>query len=142
VVSTAALTARQRVALGVVKQARARRDALRASFLVPPARGTPSALLGGPEPRSSALAGPGLGGGLSVPAVVNRLGAGARRAAVGARAAAVQRVDRAFLDDWRLATANGPQALRMYTAGATLEVAATGAAKSGAGRPEGGGSVR
>ena len=33
------------------------------------------------------------------------------------------RVERAFLDDWRLATANGPAAQRMYTAGATLEVA-------------------
>ena len=142
VVSTATLTARQRVALGVVKQARARRDALRATFRVPPARGTSSALIGGPAPRSSALTGPGLGRGLFVPAVVNRLGAGARRAAVGARVAAQQRVDRAFLDDWRLATANGPQAQRMYTAGVTLEVAATGAAKSGVGRSEGGGNVR
>jgi hypothetical protein len=53
-----------------------------------------------------------------------------------------QNADRAFLDDWRLATANGRQAQRMYTAGATLEVAAAGATKAGAGRPEGGGSVR
>jgi hypothetical protein len=142
VVSTATLTARQRVALGVLGQARARRDALRAQFLVPPARGTPSALLGAPPPRSSALAGLGVGRGLSVPAVVNRLGTGARRAAVGVHVAARQRVERAFLDDWRLATANGPQAQRMYTAGATLEVAATGAAKSGLGRSEGGGRAR
>ena len=142
VVSTATLTARQRVALGLVREARARRDALHASFRVPPARGTPSAVLGGPAPRSYDLSGSGLGRGLSVPAVLNRLGAGARRATVGARVAARQRVDRAFLDDWRLATANGPQAQRMYTAGVTLEVAATGAAKSGAGRPEGGGNVR
>jgi uncharacterized protein YukE len=141
VVSTATLTTRQRLAVGVVKQARARRDALRASFRVPPARGTPSAVLGGPAPRPSALTGPGLGRGLSVPAVVNRLRVGARQTAVGATAAARQRVDRAFLDDWRLATANGRQAQRMYTAGATLEVGATGAARSGTGRPEGGGSV-
>ena len=67
VVSTATLTTRQRLALGVVKQARARRDALRASFRVPPARGTPSALLGGPAPRPSALAGPGLGGACPCP---------------------------------------------------------------------------
>ncbi|HET7823478.1 MAG TPA: hypothetical protein VFL10_18290 [Ornithinibacter sp.] len=142
VVSTARLTARQRLAVGVVQQARARRDALRASFRVPPARGTPSAVLGGPAPRPSALTGPGPGRGLSVPAVVNRLRIGARQTAVGARAAARQRVDRAFLDDWRLATANGRQAQRMYAAGATLEVASTAAAKSGTGRPEGGGSVR
>jgi hypothetical protein len=142
VVSSATLTARQRVAVGVVSEARARRDALRASFRVPPARGTPSAVLGGPPPRSSALGGGVLGRGLTVPALVDRLGAGARRAVAGANAAARRRVDRAFLEDWRLATANGPQAQRMYAAGATLEVAATGVARSGAGRDEGGGNVR
>jgi hypothetical protein len=142
VVSAARLTARERVALGVVREARARRDTLRASFRVPPARGTPSALLGGPAPRSFVHPGAGLGRGLTVPAVVSGLGAGARRVAAGTRAAAQQRVDRAFLDDWRLATANGPQAQRMYTAGTTLEVAATGAARAGSGRPEGGGNVR
>ena len=75
---------------------------------------------------------------------MSRLAAGARRAAAGAHAAARERVDRAFLDDWRLASANGPQAQRMYTAGATLEVAASGAARTDArgGRPEGGGNVR
>ena len=143
IVSTARLTAQQRVALGVVKQARARRDAARAAFQVPPARGTPSAVLGGPAPRSFARSGSGLGGGeVTAATMVGRLGAGARRAAAGAHAAARERVDRAFLDDWRLATANGPQAQRMYTAGTTLEVAATGAARTGAGRPEGGGNVR
>jgi len=141
VVSTATLTARQRVALGVVKEARARRDALRATFRVPPARGTASAVLGGPAPRSFDI-GSGLGRGLSAPAVLNSLGAGARRTAVAARVAARQRIDRAFLDDWRLATANGPQAQRMYTAGVTLEVSSAGVAKSGVGRSEGGGNVR
>ncbi len=141
VVSTARLTAQQRVAVGVVKEARARRDAARAAFRVPPARATPSAVLGGPAPRSLAHSRSGLGG-LTVHAAAARLGAGARRAAAGAHAAARERVDRAFLDDWRLATANGPQAQRMYTAGATLEVAATAAAKAGGGRPEGGGNVR
>ena len=128
----------------MVKQARARRDALRATFRVPPARGTPSAWLGGPAPRSFVPTGSGHVRGLTVPAVVGRLEAGARRVAAGAHAAARERVDRAFLDDWRLASANGPQAQRMYTAGATLEVAATGAARTGAGagRPEGGGNVR
>ena len=141
VVSTARLTAQQRVAVGVVKEARARRDAARAAFRVPPARATPSAVLGGPAPRSLAHSSSGLGG-LTVHGAATRLGAGARRAAAGAHAAARERVDRAFLDDWRLATANGPQAQRMYTAGATLEVAATAAAKAGGGRPEGGGNVR
>ena len=144
VVSTARLTAQQRVALGVAKHARARRDALRATFRVPPARGTPSAWLGGPAPRSFVPTVSGPGRGLTVPAVVGRLESGARRAAAGANAAARRRVDRAFLDDWRMASANGPQAQRMYTAGATLEVAATAAARTGtgAGRPEGGGNVR
>jgi hypothetical protein len=63
-------------------------------------------------------------------------------AAARARTLAREKADRAFLDDWRLATANGPQAQRMYSAGATLEVAAAGVTKSGTGRPEGGGSVR
>ncbi len=57
IVSTGRLTAAQRVAHGAVHQARARRDALRASFVVPPHRGTASSLLGGPAPRSVARRG-------------------------------------------------------------------------------------
>ena len=144
VVSTARLTTRQRVALGVAAEARARRDALRAAFRVPPSRGTPSALLGGPAPRSLSHAGWRVGGGagVSAPVLLGRMAAGARRTSAVAQRAARERVDRAFLDDWRLATANGPRAQRMYASGATLEVAATAAARGGAGRPEGGGSVR
>ena len=139
VVTTATLTARQRVALGVVREARARRDALRASFRVPPARGTPSAALGGPAPRAQVLSGTGAESLLGVPGVMGRLRVGARRAAAGANAAARRRADRAFLDDWRLATANGPQAQRMYTAGVTLEVAArAGAVRPGATPPDSG----
>jgi hypothetical protein len=146
VVSTARLTGQQRLALGVVHEVRRRRDALRASFHVPPARGTPSALVGGPPVRAvgggGGAGGSGLGSGLSVPAVLERARTGAQRAAARARTAAVARVDKAFLDDWRLATANGPQAERMYTAGVTLETAAAGARKTASPEQGGGGNVR
>ena len=146
VVATTRLTGQQRLALGVVHEVRRRRDALRASFHVPPARGTPSALIGGPSPRP-------VGGGvargsavprraLSVPTVLERVNAGTRRAVSGARSAALARVDKAFLDDWRLATANGPRAQRMYTAGVTLETAAAGARKTASPEEGGGGNVR
>ena len=148
VVSTARLTGQQRLALGVVHEVRRRRDALRASFRVPPARGTPSALLGGPPPRAvvASVA--------SVLVAVRASGPGSRcrvcsggsgrhpSGGAGARSAAVARVDRAFLDDWRLATANGPQAERMYTAGVTLETAAAGARKTASLEHDGGGNVR
>lgn len=141
IVTTARLTARQRVALGVVREVRERRDAVRASFQVPPPRGTPSALTGGPAPHSVVGSGRGARTGLTAPTVAGRLGAGARRVAAGAQSAARNRVNRAFLDDWRLASSNGPQAQRMYAAGATLEVGAT-VTTTGGGRPEGGGNVR
>ncbi len=139
IVSTGRLTAAQRVALGAVHEARARRDALRASFRVPPAHGTPSSLIGGPGPRS--VAGVGSGAGLTIPALTAQLRSGARRAAQGANTAARQRVDRAFLDDWRLATANGPQGQRMYAAGTTLEVTAR-TLKPRTESTQGGGNVR
>ncbi|HYN67241.1 MAG TPA: hypothetical protein VES93_10160 [Ornithinibacter sp.] len=139
-VSTTRLTAQQRLALGALREVRARRDAVRASFRVPGERGTPSALLGGPPPRAAAR--PGIGTGASAGSGAARSADATRRVVVRARALARERVDRAFLDDWRLATANGPQAQRMYAAGATLEVAATAASKAGVGRGEGGGNVR
>ena len=139
VVSTGRLTAAQRVAQGAVHQARARRDALRASFRVPPERGTASSLVGGPAPRS--VAGLGSSAGLTVPALAGRLRVGARRAVDGVNTAARQRVDRAFLDDWRLATANGPQAQRIYAAGTTLEVTRR-TLKPRTESTEGGGNVR
>ena len=127
VVSTARLTGQQRLALGVVHEVRRRRDALRASFRVPPARGTPSAARRRPPVRGR--------GSAAVLLAVRAWGPGsrcrpcsiwpgraARRAVTRSHARRpVARVDRAFLDDWRLATANGPQAQRMYTAGVTLE---------------------
>ncbi len=58
VVPTARLTAGQRLALGALREARARRDAVRASFLVPGERGTASALLGGPAPAVRGEVGP------------------------------------------------------------------------------------
>ena len=139
IVSTGRLTAAQRVARGAVHEARARRDTLRASFRVPPARGTASSLTGGPAPRS--VAGAGFRAGLTIPAMTAQLRSGARRAAQGVNTAARQRVDRAFLDDWRLATANGPQAQRMYAAGATLEVTRK-TLKPRTEDTEGGGNVR
>ncbi|MFL6081369.1 MAG: hypothetical protein ACJ714_15675 [Ornithinibacter sp.] len=139
VVSTSRLTAAQRVARGAVQEARARRDALRASFRVPPARGTASSLVGGPAPRSPA--GGGSGAGLTIPAMTVQLRSGARRAALGVNTAVRQRADRAFLDDWRLATANGPQAQRMYAAGTTLLVTSK-TLKPRTETTEGGGNVR
>ncbi|MFL6153744.1 MAG: hypothetical protein ACJ72B_15300 [Ornithinibacter sp.] len=139
VVSTSRLTAAQRVARGAVQEARARRDALRASFRVPPARGTASSLVGGPAPRGPA--GGGSGAGLTIPAMTAQLRSGARRAALGVNTAVRQRADRAFLDDWRLATANGPQAQRMYAAGTTLLVTSK-TLKPRTETTEGGGNVR
>ena len=139
IVTAGRLTAAQRVAHGAVHQARARRDALRASFRVPPPRGTASSLIGGPAPRS--MLGGGSTAGPTISALSAQLRSGARRAAHGVNTAARQRVDRAFLDDWRLATANGPQAQRMYAAGTTLEVTRK-TLKPRTESTEGGGNVR
>jgi hypothetical protein len=152
-VSTVRLTAQQRLALGVVREVRGRRDAIRASFRVPPARGTPSALLGGPAPRSAARRSGGGAGSepslgadratdLSARAILGRVRAGARRGMVGTGSVAAAQVDRVFLDHWRLATANGVQAERMYAAGATLELGAVAARRTASLEREGGGNVR
>ena len=126
-VATRRLTAQQRVALGAASEARRRRDRLRETFSPPPERATPSALIGGPPmrpPRPPGSAGVVPGAGLTA-----TVRAGVERARVAARAGA----ERAFLDDWRMATANGPAAQRMYAAGATLEVAGTAAGRAGVG---------
>jgi hypothetical protein len=119
---TSRLTTQERLRLGAVAEVRARRDDLRSRFAVVPDRGTPSALVGGPPvrpPRSAAVP----GGAAAVPGGA----AGVRASVIGtagrARALAAARADAAFRDDWRLATANGLSARRMYAAGATLEVA-------------------
>ena len=121
---TRRLTAHERLRLGAVAEVRQRRDDLRRRFAVPPERGTPSALLGGPvSGRRAGAAGvrprPGVAGVRSM--------AGFRSAVdarvVRARALAGARADAAFRHDWQLATANGVSAQRMYAAGATLEVA-------------------
>ena len=124
-VGTRHLTTAERVALGVAHEARARRDAVRAALADPPARGTPSALTGGPAVRAPRPAPQAAG-------LVPRARDVARASAARARAAATAGVDRAFRDDWRLATANGPAAQQLYAAGASLQVAstATGAATS------------
>ena len=128
---TRGLTAQERLRLGAVAEVRARRDDLRRRFAAAPDRGTPSALLGGPAVRP--------------PRAPSPAGAAAVRAAVSgrvvrARALAGARADAAFRDDWRLATANGVSAQRMYTAGATLEVATRagkGAVGVAGGAPDG-----
>ena len=112
---TRRLSAQERLRLGAVAEVRARRDDLRRRFAAVPDRGTPSALLGGPPVRPPRAA-PSAGGAAGVRAALS-----AR--VVRARALAGARADAAFRDDWRLATANGVSARRMYTAGATLEVA-------------------
>ena len=155
VVVTRRLTAQERLRLGTVAEVRARRADLRARFAVPPDRGTPSALVGGPPARARGPVGrssPQGGGGspdrVGAPAPAGRLrprsplgprrstvpggaGATALRASldariVRARALGSARLDAAFRTDWRLATANGPTAQRMYVSGATLEVATRG----------------
>ena len=114
-----------RLALGAAAEARARRDAVRAALDVAPARGTPTALTGGPAV-----------GTVRAPVAASGLAAGVRDAArAGAargRAAVAAQLDRAFRDDWRLATANGPAAQRLYTGGASLQV---GTAAARATRP-------
>ena len=113
--ATRSLTTQQRMALGIVDAARSRRDALRAE----PARGA------GPvdaecPPRWPAGAGPVAAGDgerrRSEPS------AAARLAAERVREAAAEQVRRRVLDDWRLASANGAAAQRMYASGVTLEV--------------------
>ncbi|WP_345205671.1 hypothetical protein [Fodinibacter luteus] len=123
---TRRLTAAQRLAIGTAREVRARRDEVRARFDVPPARGTPSALTGGPTPRAAREP----LWRLTPAEAAQRVRRAAGTSAARARTAARSQADRAFLDDWRLATANGPQAQRMYVAGATLEVTATGASKA------------
>ncbi len=113
--TTRSLTTQQRMALGVVDAARSRRDALRTSLRGVPARGTSSALLGGPAVRVRALPATG--------SAAQRASAAARLAAERVREAAAEQVRRRVLDDWRLASANGAAAQRMYASGVTLEVA-------------------
>jgi hypothetical protein len=115
-VSTRHLTTPQRLALGAVAEAQARRDAVRAALTTPSARGTPSALIGGPVVRGPRAAPPGPSG--FVPRVRDAARAGAARG----RAAAAAQLDRAFRDDWRLATANGRVAQRLYSSGTGLDV--------------------
>jgi hypothetical protein len=147
IVVTRRLTAQERLRLGTVAEVRARRDDLRARFTVPPERGTSSSLVGGPPIRARPSVGPASSPGASgPPGPAGRLGAGSppgpQRSSVPgrgpaflrasldarivrARALGSARLDAAFRADWRLATANGPTARRMYASGVTLEVATT-----------------
>ncbi|MFQ6170460.1 hypothetical protein ACK8HX_02540 [Oryzobacter sp. R7] len=121
------LTSGQRVAAGVTASVRARREAVRTALAGVPERGTPSALLGGP-PVPRLVHPPGA-------SVRDRAAASARDAAHRARASAEDAVRRKVLDDWRLASANGPGARRMYVAGMTLEGASRAVTPSVAGDP-------
>lgn len=114
-VVTRSLTAQQRLAVGVATQARARRDAIRAKFEVPPDRGTPSRLLGAPA---------------RAPVRAPLLKVTREQVVQRVRSAAQAKADQAFLDGWRLASANGPQAQKMYVAGASLEVGTKAASKA------------
>ncbi|WP_377641883.1 hypothetical protein [Oryzobacter terrae] len=117
--STRVLTTQQRMVVGAVEAARSRRDALRTALRGVPDRGTPSALLGGPavRVRSAPVAT------AAAQTVAQRASDAARLAAERVREAAAEQVRRRVLDDWRLASANGASAQRMYVSGATLEVA-------------------
>lgn len=125
VVVTRPLTAQERLRLGAVAEVRHRRDELRRRFGLEPDRGTPS------PPVRGARAGDTTAPGATTPpgataatgGVVVRARAAIDARVLRARALAGARADAAFRHDWQLATANGPSAQRMYTAGATLEVA-------------------
>ena len=120
VVVTRRLTAQQRLAVGVATQARAKRDAIRAKFEVPPDRGTPSRFLGGAT---------------RAPVTVPLLKVTREQVVQRVRSAARAKADQAFLDGWRLASANGPQAQKMYAAGVTLEVGTKAAGEGDRARP-------
>ena len=124
---------RERLGLGAVDEVRTAHRRTRQRFAVPPDRGTASA------PRGRA-------GGPRIRPVVarewlradrpdrwwGRKTAWRARRAPGPRPGVPGRIT-AFLHDWRLATANGVSAQRMYTAGATLGVATK--ANNGPSRP-------
>ncbi len=95
-----AMTAPERVLAGAVTTARKRVEAARARLRLPPERGTPSALTGGPPPAPS--------------------GTPWRRAAGSARAAVRAQVVSATTE-LRLVGAGGRQTRRMYAAGVGLE---------------------
>lgn len=119
VVVTRRLTAQERLRLGAVAEVRQRRDELRRRFTDEPHRGTASPpVSGGARAGGTGATGAGAPGGGVV-----RLRAAIDAQVLRARALAGARADAAFRHDWQLATANGPSAQRMYTAGATLEVA-------------------
>ncbi len=101
VVATA-MTRQERLLAGAVKTARDRVGAARARFGVPPERGTPSALVGGPPAAPS--------------------GSVLRRAAGSARAGLRSRVVSATTE-LRLVGAGGRETRRMYAAGVGLEAA-------------------
>ncbi len=106
------LSSRERVLAGSVAEARRRVAAVRRTFDVPAPRATPSALLGGPPVRPPRV-GP-----------VARVRGGLATGRARVRAA----LDRRFLDEWRLATANGTRG--MYASGVTLQAAAAAGQKA------------
>ncbi|MGL5816615.1 MAG: hypothetical protein ACRCYR_03560 [Phycicoccus sp.] len=112
VVVTRRLSTQERVAFGAVEAARDRVDDLRATFTLRPPEVMTRALSSGAPPLKPA--GPWLA----------RQVLAARTLHDRARARVRAEVDARFLDDWELATANGPAARRLYASGLTLDLAA------------------
>ncbi|MGL5931073.1 MAG: hypothetical protein ACRCY8_19235 [Dermatophilaceae bacterium] len=109
---TRRLSTQERVAFGAVAAARGRVDDLRARFTLRPPEVTARAFSAGPPPLKPS--GPWLARQVAV----------ARTLPARARARVRAEVDERFLNDWRLATANGPQARRLYASGVTLDLTA------------------
>lgn len=107
---TRALSPSERVVLGGAQTAQARLARVRKAFDVPPPRGTPSHLVGGP-PVARVRNAP------RTPAEVR---AASARAAQRVREMARARADTALSDQFRLASANGRGPQAMYLGGVTL----------------------
>ncbi len=125
--ATRSLSTQERLVLGSAATVRERVAKVRRAFDVPPARGTPSRLTGGPPlarvtnaPRSAA-----------------EVRAAGARTAQRVRAAAAARADTAFRDQLRMAVVGGAGPQRMYIGGVTLLGAErVGRQVVGAGRDE------
>ncbi len=117
-VVVARLSAQERLVAGMSATARRRIAASRARFTMPPERGTASALLGGPAPRTA--------------------GSVAERARGAVRSAARARLDR-VRGELSLVSAGGASTVRMYTGGVALQAAARAAPHTPPVRERGGG---
>lgn len=107
---TRSLSSSERVVLGSADTVRARIAKVRKAFAVPPPRGTPSHLTGGPPPARTT----------NPPRSVAEVRAASARAAQRVRDSARARADTAFRDQMRMARANGAVPQAMYVGGVTL----------------------